>query len=90
MVMVLSPFLDDGVLELTATVVRRGTRVLAMDLLPDPLHPDPDDPWGEAVLTVLRLEHAARLDTLREHGIPVLRWGDEVPGMLRELARRRR
>jgi hypothetical protein len=30
------------------------------------------------------------METLRQHGIPVLQWGDEVPGMLRALARRRR
>ncbi|MFC0114467.1 DUF58 domain-containing protein [Kibdelosporangium aridum] len=90
LVMVLSPFLDDAMVELTATVVRRGIRVLAMDLLPDPLVPAAGDPWGEAVLKVLRAEHTVRLETLREHGIPVLRWGDEVSATLRVLARGRR
>jgi uncharacterized protein (DUF58 family) len=90
LVMVFSPFLDDAMVDLTATVVKRGTRVLAMDLLPDPLIPAPDDPWGEAVLTVLRAEHIQRLETLRHHGIPVLRWGDEASTTLRALARGRR
>ncbi|CAM4004450.1 DUF58 domain-containing protein [Kibdelosporangium persicum] len=90
LVMVLSPFLDDAMVELTATVVRRGTRVLAMDLLPEHLIAAERDPWGEAVLRVLRAEHAVRLQTLREHGIPVLRWGDEASATLRVLARGRR
>jgi uncharacterized protein (DUF58 family) len=87
LVIVFSPFLDDSILELTATVVRRGTRVLAMDLLPEQLLPAAQEPYGEAVLKVLRAEHAVRLQTLREHGVPVMRWGDEVPAMLRHLAR---
>ncbi|ALG14577.1 hypothetical protein AOZ06_06055 [Kibdelosporangium phytohabitans] len=90
LVMVLSPFIDDAMVELTATVARRGTRVLAMDLLPDPLVAAARDPWGDAVLKVLRAEHAVRLETLREHGIPVLRWGDEASAALRLLARGRR
>jgi uncharacterized protein (DUF58 family) len=90
LVMVLSPFLDDEMVNLTATVACRGIRVLAMDLLPRDLVPAAGDPWGEAVRTVLRAEHAVRLETLRQHGITVLRWGDEVPGTLRRLARRTR
>jgi uncharacterized protein (DUF58 family) len=90
LVMVLSPFLDDAMVNLTATVARRGIRVLAMDLLPSELRPAADDPWGPAVLKVIRTEHAVRLETLRQHGIAVMRWGDEVPAMLRMLARRRR
>jgi hypothetical protein len=87
--MVLSPFLDDAMVDLTAMVVRRGIRLVAMDLLPDPLVAASGDPWGSAVLKVLRAEHAVRLETLRAHGIAVMRWGDGVPGMLRQLARRR-
>jgi uncharacterized protein (DUF58 family) len=90
LVMVLSPFLDNAMVDLTATVVRRGIRVLAIDLLPSPLRPEPGDPWGESVLKVVRAEHAVRLDTLREHGIAVMPWGEELPGMLRLLSRRRR
>ncbi|MBP2320909.1 uncharacterized protein (DUF58 family) [Kibdelosporangium banguiense] len=90
LVIVLSPFLDDAMVDLTATVVRRGTRVLAMDLLPDPLVAVAKDPWGEVVLKVLRTEHEMRLETLRQHGIPVLKWGDEASATLRGLARGRR
>lgn len=90
LVMVLSPFLDDAMVNLTATLVRRGTRVLAMNLLPEPLVPAAGDPWGEVVLKVLRTEHALRMETLRQHGIPVLRWGDEASATLRGLARGRR
>ncbi|MEV4310649.1 DUF58 domain-containing protein [Actinocrispum sp. NPDC049592] len=90
LVIVFSPFLDDAVIDLTATVVRRGTRVLAMDLLPERLVPAAREPYGRAVLEVLRAEHAVRLETLRQHGIPVMRWGGQVPGMLRSLARGRR
>ncbi|MEV4310654.1 DUF58 domain-containing protein [Actinocrispum sp. NPDC049592] len=90
LVMVLSPFLDNAMVDLTATIVRRGVRVLAIDLLPAQLKPEAKDPWGEVVLTIVRAEHAARLNTLREHGIAVVRWGDELPTALRNLARRRR
>jgi uncharacterized protein (DUF58 family) len=90
LVIVLSPFLDDAILELMATTVRRGTRVLAMDLLPERLVLAARERYGKAVLQVLLAEHAVRLETLREHGIPVMRWGDEVPGRLRSLARGRR
>jgi uncharacterized protein (DUF58 family) len=90
LVIVLSPFLDDAIMELMATTVRRGTRVLAMDLLPERLVPAVHERYGTAVLQVLLAEHAVRLETLRQHGIPVMRWGDEVPGRLRSLARGRR
>jgi uncharacterized protein (DUF58 family) len=90
LVIVLSPFLDDAMVNLTATTSRRGIRVVAMDLLPRDLVAATDDPWGEAVLTVIRGEHRNRLETLRQHGIAVMRWGEEVPGMLRMLARRGR
>lgn len=90
LVMVLSPFLDDAMVNLTATVVRRGIRVVAMDLLPQDLTPAEGDPWGEAVLTVIRTEHRIRLETLRQHGIAVIRWGADMPATLRQLARRAR
>jgi uncharacterized protein (DUF58 family) len=90
LVIVFSPFLDDAILEVMATTARRGTRVLAMDLLPERLVPAARERYGRAVPQILLAEHAVRLETLRQHGIPVMRWGDEVPGMLRSLARGRR
>jgi hypothetical protein len=61
-----------------------------MDLLPERLVPAARERYGRPALQVLRAEHAVRLETLRQHGIPVMRWGDEVPGRLRSLARGRR
>jgi uncharacterized protein (DUF58 family) len=88
LVMVLSPFIDDTMVDLTATAARRGTLVLAVDLLPGLLHAAAGDPWGEPVRAIVRTEHRLRLDTLRGHGIPVMQWGGELPVMLRRLARR--
>ena len=89
-VVIFSPFLDDAVVGVAAHASRRGNVVLAVDLLPDPLVAARDSEWGEVVGTVLRIEHRLRLDTLREHGIPVVRWTDGrlVAETLRQVRRR--
>jgi hypothetical protein len=74
MVAVLSPFLDDAVAQLAVVAARRGNLVVAIDVLPQPLVADPETPWGEAVLALVRAERRARLDGLASHGVPVLRW----------------
>ncbi|MFL6121735.1 DUF58 domain-containing protein [Actinophytocola sp.] len=91
-VVVLSPFLDDKVVDLVVHTVRRGRLVMAVDLLPTDLHPDRTTPWGPAVVSVLRAEHRVRVRALEEHGVPVLRWetGAPIAALLRTARRRRR
>lgn len=88
MVAVLSPFLDDAVVEQTLVAARRGNLVIAIDVLPAHLVPDQDTPWGEAVVKILAAEHANRLDALRARGVPVVSWvdGSEVVALLRKAA----
>jgi uncharacterized protein (DUF58 family) len=90
-VVVLSPFLDDQLVDLVLRVARRGRLVVAVDLLPAELAPDATTPWGPAVVSILRAEHRVRLRALEEHGVVVLPWdgGGQVAALLR-LARRRR
>lgn len=88
LVVVLSPFLDDAVVERTLLAARRGNLVLAVDVLPGPLVPDPADRWGAVVARVLAAEHRHRLDALRARGVPVVSWvdGSEVVAVLRKAA----
>jgi uncharacterized protein (DUF58 family) len=89
--LVLSPFLDDKLVELVIRLTRRGRLVLAVDLLPVELTADRTTPWGPAVVSILRAEHDVRLRALEEHGVPVLRWDTGTPiGALLRTARRRR
>jgi uncharacterized protein (DUF58 family) len=87
-VVVLSPFLDDAVVRQTLLAARRGSVVLAVDVLPKELVPDPDNRWGEVVRQVIVGEHEVRLAALRGRGVPVVTWatGVEVVGMLRRAA----
>lgn len=93
MVAVLSPFLDDAIAQLAVVAARRGNLVVAVDVLPEPLVPDPETPWGDAVLALVKAERRARLDGLAAHGVPVLSWPSREAGrvtaaaMLRRLAR---
>jgi len=91
-VVVLSPFLDDKLVDLVVRVARRGRLVIAVDLLPGTLHADRTTPWGPAVVSVLRAEHRVRLRALGDHGVPVLHWETGVPidALLRAARRRRR
>jgi uncharacterized protein (DUF58 family) len=90
-VLVLSTFLDDAVADLAARAARRGNLVIGIDLLPHPLVPQRDTPWGDAVLGMLLAERRVRLDALRTHGIATIAWGDGSPlaGVLRRARRRR-
>ncbi len=90
LVVVLSPFLDAEVVELAVHAARRGNLVLAVDVLPSPLRPDPETPWGESALKVIRLEHDVRLEAMRQHGVAVLPWGAPIAGVLREARTARR
>ena len=90
-VLVLSPFLDDQLVDLVVRLARRGRLVVAVDLLPGELSPDRTTPWGPAVVSILRAEHGVRVRALEEHGVPVLRWDAGAPvGALLRAARRRR
>jgi uncharacterized protein (DUF58 family) len=90
-VLVLSTFLDDAVADLAAHAARRGNLVIGVDLLPQPLRPQRDTPWGEAVLRMLLAERQVRLDALRGQGIATVPWGDGglLGQMLRRVRRRR-
>lgn len=89
-VVILSPFLDDKLVELTVRMARRGNLVLAVDLLPPDLEPDDETPWGEAVRRIVLAEQRVRLAVLAEHGVPVVGWGDGgAVGALLRSARRR-
>lgn len=90
-VLVLSPFLDDQLVDLMIRAARRDRLMMAVDLLPETLHPDRSTPWGPAVVSILRAEHNVRLRAIAEHGIPILRWETGVPiAALLQTARRRR
>jgi uncharacterized protein (DUF58 family) len=86
LVIVLSPFLDDAIVEQTLLAARRGGLVLAVDVLPSPLHPDPDHRWGEVAAKVIAAEHANRLAALRARGVPAVSWvdGSEITAVLRK------
>jgi hypothetical protein len=81
MVAVFSPFLDDAVAQVAVHAARRGNLVVAVDVLPQPLRPDDETPWGEAVLALIKAERRARLDALTAHGIPVLHWPSDGSGV---------
>ncbi|WP_433268361.1 DUF58 domain-containing protein [Actinosynnema sp. CS-041913] len=90
LVVVLSPFLDADVVELTVHAARRGNVVLAVDVLPEGLRPDQETPWGGAALRVLELEHEVRLEAMRRHGVAVVAWDARaaaIAGVLRQAAR---
>jgi uncharacterized protein (DUF58 family) len=91
-VIVLSPFADDAVLAPTVQAVRRGCRVLAMDVLPRPLLPPHDQRWGAAAVRILLAERDIRLAALRAHGVPVVPVANasDVLSALRAVSRPRR
>jgi hypothetical protein len=88
LVVVLSPFLDDAVVEQTLLAARRGGLVVAVDVLPSPLVPDTEHGWGDVVAKVITIEHENRLAALRSRGVPVVSWvdGSEVVAVLRRAA----
>jgi uncharacterized protein (DUF58 family) len=89
-IVVLSPFLDDQLVDLTIRLARRGRLVVAVDLLPVELAPDRTTPWGPAVVAILRAEHQVRTAALADHGVLVARWdgGAEIAALLRTARRR--
>lgn len=91
-IVLLSPFLDDELVELAGRLARRSRLVVAVDLLPAELTPDRTTPWGEAVLRILRAEQRVRLLALAERGVAITRWegGAELATVLRAARRRMR
>lgn len=91
-VLVLSPFLDDKLVDLVIRAARRDRLVVAVDLLPAELRSDRTTPWGPAVVSILRAEHRVRLRALAEHGVPVLHWetGAPIAALLQAAKQRRR
>jgi uncharacterized protein (DUF58 family) len=91
-VVVLSPFLDDQLVDLTVRLTGRDRLVLAVDLMPAELTADRTTPWGAAVVSVLRAEHRMRLRAMEEHGVVVVPWdgGGQVAALLRKVRGRRR
>ncbi len=90
-VVVISPFLDESVADFAVTAHRRGGRVLAIDVLPEPVELDDERPWGAQAQQVVLAERAVRLRALAGAGVPVLRWDAAALGeRLRRLARGRR
>jgi uncharacterized protein (DUF58 family) len=88
MIVVLSAFLDDAAVDVAVVAARRGGLVVAVDVLPRPLYPDTEIPWGEAALALIKAEHRMRVDALNSHGVPVLNWADGAvtAAILRRLA----
>lgn len=91
-VVVLSPFLDDLLVDLTVRLTRRGRLVFAVDLMPSGLAPDRTTPWGPSVVSILRAEHRMRLRAMEEHGVVVMPWdgGGQIAAILRRTRGRRR
>ncbi|HWO68058.1 MAG TPA: DUF58 domain-containing protein [Umezawaea sp.] len=90
LVVVLSPFLDDHVVEVAVQAARRGSLVLAVDVLPPDLRPDAETPWGAGALRIIALEQRTRLAAMKQHGIAVVPWderGHSVAATLRRANR---
>ncbi|PWW65498.1 DUF58 domain-containing protein [Actinokineospora spheciospongiae] len=85
-VVVLSPFLDDAVVDAAIRAAGHTRLLLAVDVLPAELVADPETPWGGAVRRVLLAEHRVRLAALRAHGVAVV----PPEGVAAALARHRR
>ncbi|MEO6087328.1 MAG: DUF58 domain-containing protein [Umezawaea sp.] len=90
LVVVLSPFLDDHVVEVAIQAARRGSLVLAVDVLPTDLEPDTETPWGAGAARIIVLEQGTRLAAMKQHGIAVVPWderGHTIAATLRRANR---
>ncbi len=89
-IVVLSPFLDDKLVDLTVRAARRGNVVVAVDLMPGELVADKETVWGESVRGIVVAEQRVRVAVLAQHGVAVARWEDGTAvGALLRTARRR-
>ncbi|UVS76994.1 hypothetical protein Actkin_00693 [Actinokineospora sp. UTMC 2448] len=85
-VVVLTPLLDDAIVDCVIGAARHGAAIVVLDVLPKDLRPDPETEWGDVVRRVVLTEHRARRAALLAHGVPV---ADEVTAALRRIGRRR-
>jgi uncharacterized protein (DUF58 family) len=90
LVVVLSPFLDDDVVQVAVQAARRGNLVLAVDVLPPILRPDTETPWGAGALRIIALEQRTRLEAMRQHGIAVVPWHQGAQSVAATLRRANR
>ncbi|AYY14106.1 DUF58 domain-containing protein [Actinobacteria bacterium YIM 96077] len=70
-IVVTSVFLDASIVELTAGWRRAGHPVLAVDVMPQPLHVDPGDTATRLALRVVLAERDERFAALTSHGVVV-------------------
>lgn len=89
-VVVLSPFLDDAIAELTSALRRRGADVLAVDVLPRQLRAEGSRPHAREALRLQMAERADLLAGLEQRGVAVLAWDPASFGpRLHRIARAR-
>jgi hypothetical protein len=62
------------VVDLVASLRRRGGEVVAIDVLPDPLVPPRTPELAALALRLVLAERAERLAALAHHGVLVQRW----------------
>lgn len=89
-VVVISPFVDPAIAELTVALRRRGADVLAVDVLPRQLRTDASRPHARDALRLQLAERADILTGLDRRGIAVLAWDPASFGpRLHRIARAR-
>ena len=88
-VVALTPLLDDAVVDCLVRAARRGVAVVAVDVLPADLTPDPETEWGDVVARIVRAEQRARCAALRSQGVPVVARDGALADTLRRVRRRR-
>jgi len=89
LVVVVSPLVGRHVFDRAAALARAGHSVIAVDTLPDALGTEETDAWSAPVLRLWRLERDTRTTSLRDLGVPVVRWSGSgtLDGVLVDLAR---
>lgn len=74
LVIVLTPLLDQDSANLLATLVRAGRSPVAVDTLPERIHPPVTSEWTTAGFRLWHLERANTIGRLRGVGVPVEPW----------------
>jgi uncharacterized protein (DUF58 family) len=80
LVIVLTPLLDQDSANLLATLVRSGRSPVAVDTLPERVHPPVTGEWTAAGVRLWHLERTNTIGRLRGVGVPVEPW--RGPGSL--------
>lgn len=89
LVVVLSPFVDDGVADLALALRRLGRTTVGVDCLPGGLEADRSSPLGPAALQLVLAEREQRLARLAIAGVVVLPAGADLGVATRRLVRAR-